>query len=359
MLEFYADHSHTFNKIPFLAAPYLLAELKDHCLTMELNDHVPRITGIPPHVENLVQNEQLQTMTSQVITKIDGFSDNLCAAVSDAIDKKVEADGNVNAAILQSSLAGLEQRMIEKMKEELGSGGAARAVNNNVAAVDGIDLSGMHRRVGLYDSFMYRGKFWCVPESFEFPIEVTRLVGWRMWLTGKTVVHNGKTFRIKPFHLLKGTDLPKQKLVSELDTKWKPIFRLMMKAPGIPDTIPSDADENFVQQTFEIATEYLKSTVSYIWAKHEGVLGNYKIGTWSRKVSASEIRKHGTQEDIAKLPPVTARNKTDSRKIGGWTIEKSFVRRVGNVRRRRQRVDPVAVNDDFENAFGGDDIVAE
>jgi hypothetical protein len=158
---------------------------------------------------------------------------------------------------------------------------------------------------------------------------------------------------------LKGTDLPKQKLVSELDTKWKPIFRLMMKAPGIPDTIPSDADENFVQQTFEIATEYLKSTVSYIWAKHEGVLGNYKIGTWSRKVSSSEIRKHGTQEDIAKLPPVTARNKTDSRKRGGWTIEKSFVRRVGNVRRRRQRADPVAVNDDFENAFGGDDIVAE
>jgi hypothetical protein len=328
---------------------------------MELINHVPRITGIPPHVENLVQKERLQTMASQVITKIDGFnSENLCMAVSDAIDKKVEADGNVNAATLQSSLVGLEEHMIERMKEELGSGGAARA-NNNVAAVDGIDLSGMHWRVGLYDSFMYRGKFWCVLESFEFPVEVTRLVGWRMWLTGKTVVHNGKTFHIKPFHLLKGTDLLKQKLVSELDTKWKPIFRLMMKAPGIPDTIPSNANENFVQQTFEIVTEYLKSTVSYIWAKHEGALGNYKIGTLSRKqVSASKIHKHGTQEDIAKLPPVTACNKTDSRKRGVWTIEKSFVRRVGNVRRRHQMADPVAVNgDDFENAFGGDDIVAE
>jgi hypothetical protein len=33
---------------------------------------------------------------------------------------------------------------------------------------------------------------------------------------------------------------------------------------------------------------------------------------------------------------------------------------VGNVRRRHQMADPVAVNgDDFENAFGGDDIVAE
>jgi hypothetical protein len=50
---------------------------------------------------------------------------------------------------------------------------------------------------------------------------------------------------------------------------------------------------------------------------------------------------------------------SDSRKKGDWTIEKSFVRRVGNVRRRRQRADPVAVNDDFENAFGCIDRVAE
>jgi hypothetical protein len=50
---------------------------------------------------------------------------------------------------------------------------------------------------------------------------------------------------------------------------------------------------------------------------------------------------------------------SDSCKKGDWTIEKSFVRRVGNVRRRRQRADPVAVNDDFENAFGGVDRVAE
>lgn len=353
MLNFCSDHAHPFNKIPLLSSP-LLNELKEHCLTMELNEHVPRVTGIPPHVEHIVQCEDLKSMSNQMIDSINGFRQDLCSAVSNAIDQKVEADGNVNAAILESSLKGLESRMIEKINE-IGNTGAQPAPVPEAVDTNGVDLSRMQqRRVGAYDSFMYNGKFWCVPEDFKFPVEVTRLVGWRMWLIGKSIVFRDKMYAIKPFHLWKSSDLPNKKLQTEFDTKWKPIFRLMMKAPGIPDKIPNNAGEEFVKETFDIATNFLKETVSYIWKKDEGHIGTYKIGTWSRKVQPSEVRKHGTESDIAKLGPVTARNKTHSRKRGGWSIDKQTVRKVNKTSRRYRRANANTINNAFADNFKPD-----
>jgi hypothetical protein len=71
--------------------------------------------------------------------------------------------------------------------------------------------------------FLIKGKFYCVPPTFVFPAEMARLNGWRMWLMGKTVVHDNKTFKTKPFHKMKGSELPKS-LQAEFDTKWKPIL---------------------------------------------------------------------------------------------------------------------------------------
>jgi len=120
--------------------------------------------------------------------------------------------------------------------------------------------------------------------------------------------------------------------------------------------IPAEVDDEFVQTSFHIATEYLKATVSYIWiwAKDEGQLSKYTIGTWSRKVARSEILKHGTPEDKERLPPSTARNKEDSRKRGGWSVERTGIRRVT----RRSRVDRLEVQEaavGFERAFGDND----
>ena len=114
MLKICSDTSHPFNQIPLLSSP-LLSELREQCLTMELNEHVPRVTGIPPHVEHMCQLKEVKDLT--IITKeaVGEFRQDLRSAVSDAVDAKVEADGNVNAAILQASLKGLEERLIQKM----------------------------------------------------------------------------------------------------------------------------------------------------------------------------------------------------------------------------------------------------
>lgn len=184
--------------------------------------------------------------------------------------------------------------------DELTNGRNNTAVDSSRVVADGnaVDLTGIGRRAGgQYDSFMYNGRFWPVPKDFIFPIEVTRLHGWRMWCLGKVLVQNGETYKLRPFHLLRGKDLPSKQLVAEFDNKWKPIFKKMQESPGIPDKIPVDADEAFVQESFARATDYLKQNVSYIWtkAKNEADLGQYKIGTWSKKVQYNSILKHGSK----------------------------------------------------------------
>ena len=46
------DPSHPFGKLPILSS-LLLQELKCHHLTLELNNHVPTVTGIPPHIAHM------------------------------------------------------------------------------------------------------------------------------------------------------------------------------------------------------------------------------------------------------------------------------------------------------------------
>ena len=339
-----SDPAHPFSKIPLMSSP-LLGELKEHCLTFDLNEHVPRVTGIPPHIEHLCRIEEVRHITLGIKGDISDFRQHLSDSVSDAIDKKVRADGGINSAILDERLKNMEALLLRRMDD------LDCSSTRHVAALPGtdgdvLDMSGLLRR----SLFTYDGKFWCVPKDFAFPIECTRLHGWRMWLMGKMVMYDGKPLKVKPFRLMRGSELPSKKLATELHTKWQPIYRKMMEAPGVKP-IPDEVDEEFVQSTYTTATEYLKQVVSYVWSKaDEGRISKYTIGTWSRKVARSEIELHGTPGDISRLPPAGKRNKADQSKRSGWKINKSTVRRVV-ARRQREQVDRVAVNDLFGEAF--------
>ena len=88
----------------------------------------------------------------------------------------------------------------------------------------------------------------------------------------------------------------------------------MEQYPGFE--VPVLVDDAFVKSSFLAATEYLKSRVGYVWrrAKDERMLSSYAIGTWSKYVQRSEIKKHGTRQDKLNLPQATARNQADKRK---------------------------------------------
>jgi hypothetical protein len=89
---------HPFNSISLFSSP-LLAKLKD-CLTMELNSHVPIVTGIPPFVEQLCRINKLEAIAKSIKEDVGNVVEVLEEAVSNAINKKVKADGGINSSIL-------------------------------------------------------------------------------------------------------------------------------------------------------------------------------------------------------------------------------------------------------------------
>ena len=68
--------------------------------------------------------------------------------------------------------------------------------------------------------------------------------------------------------------------------------------------------EEFLESSYELGTDYLRSCASYIFKVPPAIVADYTVGTWSKKVKRSFIKKFGTQEDIARLPPATARNRS-------------------------------------------------
>ena len=90
---------HPFNKIPLMSSP-LLFELKEHCLTFELNNHFPLVTGILPHIDHLCQIDEVGTIILGIKEDISDFCQHLSNLVSEGIDKKVQVDGVINSEIL-------------------------------------------------------------------------------------------------------------------------------------------------------------------------------------------------------------------------------------------------------------------
>jgi hypothetical protein len=101
-------------------------------------------------------------------------------------------------------------------------------------------------------------------------------------------------------------------------SSWKPLYEFMEKCPGL--SIPNEVYKitpEFVEESFEKATEFLKERVSYVWNLKNRDIENWTISTWSKQVSHGFIQKYGTDSDKQKLPPPTykcgPRNKRQKR----------------------------------------------
>ncbi len=95
---------------------------------MELNAHVPEITGIPPHVDLLVQTKRVTEGVQGVREDIKLLRAGIKTVVHEAIDEKVASDGGVNAAILDKRLEAMEHKFVTIVKdlaEKAGGGGSS------------------------------------------------------------------------------------------------------------------------------------------------------------------------------------------------------------------------------------------
>jgi hypothetical protein len=93
----------------------LLGKLKEHCLNVDLDEHVPQVTDIPPHIEHLCRIEEVRQITLGIKEDISDFHQHLSDSVSEVIDKKVCADGSINSAILDEQLKNMEALLLQRM----------------------------------------------------------------------------------------------------------------------------------------------------------------------------------------------------------------------------------------------------
>ncbi|KAL7553258.1 hypothetical protein ACHAWF_016513 [Thalassiosira exigua] len=249
--------------------------------------------GVPPHVGI----QEVYNLCLEIKSSVAELKNGIKDAVTEAINEKVTLEGGVNQSLLQSSLEDLKEEILRKI-DCLGSGRSSE-YEDLPPAVDGVRTPRPHE-------FTYNGSYWCIPESFSFPIGVTRLTGWRMWLTGSVHTVGRHRWKVKPYRKFRSKDLHSERLKYLLKNEWTPIFSKMMETPGLIIPDDDDVDEAFVLSSFELATEYLRRNFSYIFksATAEKV-DKYTLGTWSHKIIPSQVRKHGTAADVAKLPPPT------------------------------------------------------
>ena len=109
-----------------------------------------------------------------------------------------------------------------------------------------------------------------------------------MWLCGQTFIAGGSVWQLKPFRKIKGIDL-RADTRSVFDLEWKPIFNKMMEAPD--NIVPHEITEEYVLSSYTRGTLFLKENYSYIFTRSSDVLSKYTIGTWSKKIKPSEVRR--------------------------------------------------------------------
>ena len=83
---------HPFSKIPILSSPRRQDLVNDH-LTLESNDHVPVVTGIPLHIEQLCHPKELKKHCIKVKAVVKSFNETIEESISNAIDEKVKESG--------------------------------------------------------------------------------------------------------------------------------------------------------------------------------------------------------------------------------------------------------------------------
>jgi hypothetical protein len=276
----------------------LLAKLKDE-VTLEANEHMPILSGVPPHVNlKVVIKDVLSACVDTQSTVQDlghAMKEQLKDSIFKAIDKKVKRNSVVNGAILAGAMQNLKRQIFEKLDQMSEIKHVIPTIPDMPIVEEDVNLAGPF-------SFSYKGSAWCVPESFQFPARATRQVGWRKWLKGAVHVDGDSKWLIKPYRKFIGKELPSEILSNQLQSEWRPIFCKMMETPGldIPPNV-SDIDKEFLETSYRLATDYLQNCVSYIFNAPTAIVADYSITTWSRKLRWMTILGHGTQEDIVRL----------------------------------------------------------
>jgi hypothetical protein len=338
---------HDFSKIPVFHDKPLLEKLQELVTTDPTEGTMAVPTGIPPHVELASQVQKVLDLTTKLLANMGEQTGSVIEAVHKAIEEKALESGNVTGSRLlevlnefqADSLTAVDKRLVEIRNEFASGGNSHQATTNNNNTAAGGTATNM---------FAYKGRFYAVPESFQFP-KVNLRQAIRFWLLGQSVSGNGNQ-RVKPFRKLTANDLPTKELKTALNLQWKPIFSFLDDAANFPTGGSVPVDEEQLNAAYDRCIAHLKSTVSYCFANKKDPESSWKIATWSVRVARSSIEKNGTASDKEKLAPAGARNKA---RKGGKRNRQDIDNPLYLHRQQKRRAAITAAGADSSTRAGG------
>lgn len=338
---------HPFSAIPLVNRQDLLVKLSS-IVSCSPGGLVHISTGIPPHVEHAIQMKRVIQLCIQTLGEVKVMSENVRSAVNDAIEEKALENGHLTGQRflelmdaqqndmkqfvsdrldeMQSSLqaSSVSDSTVQRIPNEHDHEQSTSGNHNNNSQVSSIEFvdGTLHPRASAagiqpqFYGYSWGGGFWQVPESFSWPTGIRLLAGWTLWIRGMPGYEvpgasdgTRRKAPIRPYRLLDKKMLPPL-LKKQFGLHWEPIFSMMELTPnlGIPQN-PNDISSEFISSSCELARDFLKTRIRYVFNKDLAKPENWEISTWSKHAKRSEIVKHGTLEDINALPPENSKNR--------------------------------------------------
>lgn len=159
----------------------LLESLQDNveCRLPREADSV-NVTGIPPHIDLLIQMNAVVDEIHQVIPAIQEVAPNVIQGVITVLEERCIEAGTVTRNGLESMLdACLEKAGVMRMVELAQHNNMSRAHVDASVTPDNEQAAEPQQR----QAFLWKGSFHAVPEDFEFPRGGV-LQAWQFWCCG-------------------------------------------------------------------------------------------------------------------------------------------------------------------------------
>ncbi len=327
--------SHPFTNIPILTLhPELLQILKTK-VTTKPSQIIPSASGIPPHTKQMLLLKEVADFLKEERQERLKLEERLERIVNEAIEKNAASNGHITAASLRNTLTEHKKSMEEYMDSKLDAlvtmVSERRGEYHNpvepefeqnamlVAAPQVVEKEVRPTYLWAEDGEA-QARFWYVPKNFDFP-KPTLFLGFQQWMRGLPNFRNvdGTPAPIMPYHKLKCDNSLPSKLKIKLRGEWKPIMKKLLSAPNLPAEYTGENKDKLTHEelahAYSIGMEYLQSQVPYIFSKSTYASNSHtwKVSQWSKMIKPSEIKKNGTEVDIANLPPPTHHNRKRKR----------------------------------------------
>ena len=295
---------HVTRGFPLFQNLSLLKRLKAKVTTK--TDENITVTGIPPHVLNMVALVKLCKNQENIMQLLHGQEARMLDAVKKAIDDRDTENGLLSLSTFEEQL---KQHWVEVQSffRHHQAGGQQLPEQQVDQEVQRNSEQEEHDERG-YPNYMYGSGIWQVPRDFVFPKKIYRRDAWDLWLIGSP---DGFSAPIRPFRLLDPGMLPKTER-RKYNQEWAPIMKLMeevLNASHATDdedwlttTDLVEARQEFYDETTRLmrthGLEYIYASKSDdIRSKIEKNPEDWSIATWSCKISKGYIAKYGTDTD--------------------------------------------------------------